>query len=136
MQPAVDAGVPRQPRIRRAGSNLGLEDWSRRRSTTQALALRARIVVACAEGAATSPSPRQWSPIRAGDREVDVLPPPAKHAGFDPVLGPVARLGEHTKAVLAEFGLTARLAGESRSQPGRAGRQSRAASCRSEHRFG
>ena len=47
----------------------------------------------------------QWMTIGAGDRGVDVLPPPARHAGFGPALGPVPRLGEHTEAVLAELGL-------------------------------
>ncbi len=47
----------------------------------------------------------RWTPIGAGDRAVDVLPPPARHAGFAPPLGPVPRLGEHTGAVLAELGL-------------------------------
>ena len=47
----------------------------------------------------------RWITIGAGDRDVDVLPPPARHAGFGPALGPVPRLGEHTDAVLAELGL-------------------------------
>src|SRR5262249_59577063 len=44
-----------------------------------------------------------WTAISAGDREVDVLPPPVTHGGSGPVLGPVPRLGQHTEAVLAEF---------------------------------
>jgi itaconate CoA-transferase len=47
----------------------------------------------------------RWTAIGAGDREVEVLPPPARHAGFSPAFGPVPRLGEHTAAVLAELGL-------------------------------
>ena len=47
----------------------------------------------------------RWITIGAGDRDVDVLPPPARHTGFGPALGPVPRLGEHTDAVLAELGL-------------------------------
>jgi itaconate CoA-transferase len=47
----------------------------------------------------------RWTTIGAGDRAVDVLPPPARHGGFGPALGPVPRLGEHTEAVLAELGL-------------------------------
>ena len=44
-----------------------------------------------------------WTAISAGDRAVDVLPPPVTHSGSGPVLGPVPRHGEHTEAVLAEF---------------------------------
>jgi hypothetical protein len=32
-----------------------------------------------------------------------VLPPPVRHGGFDPVLGPVPAHGRDTEAVLAEF---------------------------------
>jgi itaconate CoA-transferase len=46
----------------------------------------------------------RWVPVGAGEREVEVLVPPVAHGGFGPVLGPVPRLGEHTEAVLAEFG--------------------------------
>jgi itaconate CoA-transferase len=45
----------------------------------------------------------RWTAVAAGDRSVDVLPPPARHGGFGPVLGPVPAHGEHTEAVLAEF---------------------------------
>jgi len=44
-----------------------------------------------------------WTAISAGDREVEVLPPPVTHSGSGPALGPVPRLGQHTEAVLAEF---------------------------------
>ncbi len=37
-----------------------LEGWARRRKTAQALALRARIVLACADGGANTPSLRGW----------------------------------------------------------------------------
>jgi len=47
----------------------------------------------------------RWTTIDAGDQAVEVLPPPARHGGFGPAMGPVPRLGEHTKAVLAELGL-------------------------------
>ncbi|HUA30282.1 MAG TPA: CaiB/BaiF CoA-transferase family protein [Streptosporangiaceae bacterium] len=47
----------------------------------------------------------RWTTIGAGDREIEVLPPPARHAGFGPAFGPVPLLGEHTEAVLAELGL-------------------------------
>ena len=46
----------------------------------------------------------RWTPVRAGEREVSVLLPPVSLTGVAPELGPVPRLGEHTEAVLAEFG--------------------------------
>jgi itaconate CoA-transferase len=46
----------------------------------------------------------RWTPVAVGDRQVDVLPPPARHSGFGPVLGPVPAPGADTEAVLAEFG--------------------------------
>ena len=46
----------------------------------------------------------RWTPVAAGDRQVDVLPPPARHSGFGPVLGPVPAPGADTEAVLTEFG--------------------------------
>jgi itaconate CoA-transferase len=45
----------------------------------------------------------RWTAIAAGDRQVDVLPPPVRHGGFGPVLGPVPDHGRDTEAVLAEF---------------------------------
>jgi crotonobetainyl-CoA:carnitine CoA-transferase CaiB-like acyl-CoA transferase len=68
----------------------------------------------------------RWTPIGAGDREVEVLPPPAKHAGFGPVLGAVAKLGEHTGAVLAEFGVADALARRFRAGQAKPVRQFRA----------
>jgi hypothetical protein len=41
--------------------------------------------------------------VAAGDRHIDVLPPPVRHGGFGPVLGPVPAYGRDTEAVLAEF---------------------------------
>jgi itaconate CoA-transferase len=49
----------------------------------------------------------RWTAIRAGDRQVNVLPPPVQHSGFGPVLGPVPAHGRDTEAVLAEFARTA-----------------------------
>ena len=46
----------------------------------------------------------RWTPVRAGEREVSVLLPPVSLTGGAPELGPVPRRGEHTEAVLAEFG--------------------------------
>ena len=51
----------------------------------------------------------RWTPVAAGDRHVDVLPPPARHGGVEPVLGPVPAPGADTEAVLAEFGLNGAL---------------------------
>ena len=45
----------------------------------------------------------RWTAVTAGDRQVDVLPPPVQHSGFGPVLGPVPGHGRDTEAVLAEF---------------------------------
>ena len=45
----------------------------------------------------------RWTPVRAGEQEVSVLRPPVAFPGFEPELGPVPRLGEHTEAVLAEL---------------------------------
>jgi len=45
----------------------------------------------------------RWEAITAGDRLVEVLPPPVQHSDFGPVLGPVPRHGQHTAAVLAEI---------------------------------
>jgi itaconate CoA-transferase len=45
----------------------------------------------------------RWTSVTAGDRSVDVLPPPVRHGSFGPVLGPVPALGRDTEAVLAEF---------------------------------
>lgn len=45
----------------------------------------------------------RWTAVTAGGRPVDVLPPPVRHGGFGPVLGPVPAHGENTEAVLAEF---------------------------------
>jgi itaconate CoA-transferase len=45
----------------------------------------------------------RWTAVTAGDQQVDVLPPPVRHGGFGPVLGPVPALGRDTEAVLAEL---------------------------------
>lgn len=55
----------------------------------------------------------RWTAIEAGDRQVDILPPPVQHSGFGPVLGPVPSLGQDTAAVLAE------IAGHPAPGPGR-----------------
>jgi itaconate CoA-transferase len=48
----------------------------------------------------------RWVTVAAGGQPVLMLPPPAQHSGFGPVLGPVPALGRDTRAVLAEFGVT------------------------------
>jgi itaconate CoA-transferase len=58
----------------------------------------------------------QWTAISAGGRLVDVLPPPARHSSFGPVLGPVPAPGQHTAAVLAEL-LTATPPGHAGQDP-------------------
>jgi itaconate CoA-transferase len=45
----------------------------------------------------------RWTPVAAGEGTVDVLPPPVRHGGFGPVLGPVPAHGRDTEAVLQEF---------------------------------
>jgi itaconate CoA-transferase len=45
----------------------------------------------------------RWQAITAGDRLVEVLPPPVQHSDFGPAMGPVPRHGQHTEAVLAEI---------------------------------
>jgi anti-sigma regulatory factor (Ser/Thr protein kinase) len=42
-----------------------LESWARRRGTAQGLALRARIVLACAEGAPNIAVAAGWAPAGA-----------------------------------------------------------------------
>jgi formyl-CoA transferase len=49
----------------------------------------------------------QWTGVAAGAAGTAMLPPPARHAGFEPRLGGVPLLGEHTEAVLAELGILA-----------------------------
>jgi itaconate CoA-transferase len=57
----------------------------------------------------------RWTAITAGDRRVEVLPPPVQHSGFGPVLGSVPAHGRDTGAVLAE------LAGDGGGPPAAAG---------------
>jgi itaconate CoA-transferase len=68
---------------------------------------RAQIAYASVKGVGQVVSHPQlaprWTAITAGDRRVEVLPPPVRHSGFGPVLGPVPAHGHHTGAVLAEL---------------------------------
>jgi itaconate CoA-transferase len=45
----------------------------------------------------------RWRRVRTPGGEIDALLPPVEAAGQEPVMGPVPALGEHTKAVRAEF---------------------------------
>jgi transposase len=51
---AMRTGRPKAPLVLGEGDREVLERWVRRRTTAQALALRARILLACAEGAANT----------------------------------------------------------------------------------
>jgi len=68
---------------------------------------RAQIAYASVKGAAEVVSHPQlagrWTAIMAGDRRVEVLPPPVEHSSFSPVLGPVPGHGRDTGAVLAQM---------------------------------
>ena len=46
----------------------------------------------------------RWRPVGTPGGEIAALLPPAEIAGAEPVMGRVPALGEHTAAVLAEFG--------------------------------
>ncbi|MGE5286176.1 MAG: CaiB/BaiF CoA transferase family protein [Micromonosporaceae bacterium] len=45
----------------------------------------------------------RWTAVPAADRQVEVLIPPVRHSGFEPVIGPVPAHGSHTSAVLDEI---------------------------------
>ena len=68
---------------------------------------RAQIAYASVKGVGQVLSHPQlasrWTAITAGDRHVEVLPPPVQHGSFGPVLGPVPSHGRDTDAVLAEI---------------------------------
>jgi crotonobetainyl-CoA:carnitine CoA-transferase CaiB-like acyl-CoA transferase len=51
---------------------------------------------------------RRWSQVRTPGGDIEALLPPVEVADEDPVMGPVPALGEHTEAVRAEFGVSAR----------------------------
>jgi itaconate CoA-transferase len=87
-------------RLRTAVARLGAGELRRRLE-------RAQIAYAAVKGVDQVVSHPQlasrWTPITAGDRRVEVLPPPVQHSSFSPVLGPVPSHGRHTEAVLAEI---------------------------------
>ncbi len=87
-------------RLRRAVAQLTTSEFLRRLE-------RAQIAYASVKGVEQAVSHPQlesrWTAITAGDRPVEVLPPPAQHSGFSPVLGPVPSHGRDTEAVLAEI---------------------------------
>jgi crotonobetainyl-CoA:carnitine CoA-transferase CaiB-like acyl-CoA transferase len=47
---------------------------------------------------------RRWRTVRTPGGDIDALLPPVQVAGQASVMGPVPALGEHTKAIRAEFG--------------------------------
>jgi crotonobetainyl-CoA:carnitine CoA-transferase CaiB-like acyl-CoA transferase len=50
---------------------------------------------------------RRWRTVRTPGGDIDALLPPVEISGQRPVMGPVPALGEHTKAIRAEFGTVA-----------------------------
>ena len=50
----------------------------------------------------------RWRTVRTQGGDIDALLPPVQLAGQAPVMGPVPALGEHTEAIRAEFGPSAR----------------------------
>ena len=50
----------------------------------------------------------RWRTVRTQGGDIDALLPPVQLAGQAPVMGPVPALGEHTAAIRAEFGPSAR----------------------------
>jgi itaconate CoA-transferase len=87
-------------RLRRAVARLATGELLRRLG-------QAKIAYASVKGVDQVVSHPQladrWTAILAGDRRVEVLPPPVQHSGFGAVLGPVPSHGRDTEAVLAEI---------------------------------
>jgi formyl-CoA transferase len=87
-------------RLRRAVARLATGELLRRLA-------QAQIAYASVKGVDQVVSHPQladrWTAILAGDRRVEVLPPPVQHSGFGAVLGPVPSHGRDTEAVLAEI---------------------------------
>jgi crotonobetainyl-CoA:carnitine CoA-transferase CaiB-like acyl-CoA transferase len=48
---------------------------------------------------------QRWRPVESPNGPVDSLLPPPIISGYDPPMGAVPALGEHTAAILAELGL-------------------------------
>ena len=46
----------------------------------------------------------RWAKVGSPGGELDMLKPPFNLSGFEPRLGPIPGLGEHTRAILAEIG--------------------------------
>jgi itaconate CoA-transferase len=46
----------------------------------------------------------RWAKVGSPGGELDMLKPPFNLSGFEPRMGPVPALGEHTRAILAELG--------------------------------
>jgi itaconate CoA-transferase len=50
----------------------------------------------------------RWAKVGSPSGELDMLKPPFNLSGFEPRMGPVPALGEHTRAILAELGYAER----------------------------
>jgi hypothetical protein len=57
----AERGRPKAPLTLTDEERQTLQRWARRATTAQALALRARIVLACAEGATNKAVPSSWA---------------------------------------------------------------------------
>ena len=49
----------------------------------------------------------RWRPVDTPAGPISALLPPPVIAGYEPPMGPVPALGQHTDAVLAELGMAA-----------------------------
>jgi hypothetical protein len=56
----AERGRPKAPLVLSQDERQTLERWARRRTSAQAVALRARIVLACADGATNTAAAERW----------------------------------------------------------------------------
>jgi itaconate CoA-transferase len=49
----------------------------------------------------------RWTKVQSPAGEIDALKPPFNISGFEPRIGPIPAVGEHTRAILAELGYSA-----------------------------
>ena len=87
----AERGRPKAPLVLTQEERQTLERWARRRTSAQALALRARIVLACAEGATNVAVaeqlgiwPRRWPSGGAGSCASGWRAWPTSHGRADP----------------------------------------------------